>query len=245
MKTTIISQPAIFVYGALALMLILSSCDKHIRKKGSGVISTTTRSLSESFTEMDVDGSYELYIHVDDEPKVTITTDDNIIQEVQTFVQDGKLFIEMNDDYSNYRYTAMEIHVYGTHFENIDLNGAINAHVQDTIQSPTLVFHQNGSGNTSMKFSGDELELRMTGNSTLQVDGMANAFDCTIDGAGKIDALDLHAANVNAKIKGSGDVYVFCDDFLIASIDGSGKIRYLGNPSVTSSITGSGSISPY
>ncbi|MBL0316517.1 MAG: DUF2807 domain-containing protein [Flavobacteriales bacterium] len=79
-------------------MLTLTSCDKRIRKNGSGVITTSTRDLGE-FSDVDIDGSYDLFIHESSEQKVTITTDDNIVSEVHTFVQDGKLNISMSEDY--------------------------------------------------------------------------------------------------------------------------------------------------
>lgn len=225
-------------------MLTLTSCDKRIRKNGSGVITTSTRDLGE-FSDVDIDGSYDLFIHESSEQKVTITTDDNLMSEVHTFVQDGKLNISMSDDYYNYKYTKMEIHVYNNAFSRIDLNGSVNVTAPDTIHGQNLVCSHNGSGNCSLKFTGEELQLDINGSANIQAGGDVDDLHVEINGFGKIDALDVISVNGVAKIHGSGDIYLNCSSTLDAWISGSGNIRYIGGPTVTSHIDGSGSIAPY
>ncbi|MBX7051391.1 MAG: DUF2807 domain-containing protein [Flavobacteriales bacterium] len=243
MKTTnrILNTTLVF---AAFLTITLTSCDKKIRKNGSGVITTTTRQLGE-FSDLDVDGSYDLFIHESDEQKVTITTDDNIVGEVHTFVQDGKLNISMSDDYYNFKYTKMEVHVYNDAYNRLDLNGSVNVTAPDSIHGSTLICSHNGSGNCNLKFSGDELQLDINGSANIQAAGVAPVLHAEINGSGKIDALDLQSVDAVAKIHGSGDIYVNCSATLDAWITGSGDIRYIGGPSVTSHIDGSGSIAPY
>jgi len=208
------------------------------------VITTVTRAV-EDFHEVDADGSYDLILHVDADTRVVITTDDNMLSEVQTFVQDGKLFIEMSDDYFNYKYTKLEVHVYAPAYSNVDLDGSVNTTVQDTIFSPSLTWNHEGSGNNSVKFSGNTISIKMSGSGDVQATGTAGTSAVTINGSGKIDALDLVTQNCDARIEGSGDVYVNCQQHLDARIDGSGDIRYIGSPTISTHISGSGSVSTY
>lgn len=243
MKTTRSNLNTTLVLGVL-LTLTLISCDKRIRKEGSGVITTTTRSIP-VFSDVDVDGSYELFIHESDEQKVTITTDDNIVGEVNTFVQDGKLRIAMSDDYHQYKYTRMEIHVYNNAYQRFDLNGSVNISAPDTLHAESMICSHNGSGNCNLKFFGHELQLDINGSANMQAGGQADIVRSTINGSGKIETLDVLAHDAVVKVHGSGDIYVNSSETLDAWITGSGKIRYIGGPTVTSHIDGSGSIAPY
>ncbi len=244
MKTTkFYSILSLFLICVLALTS-LSSCEKRIRKNGSGILTTTTRNVSD-FTELEVDGKFDVYVHIDDNPRVEITTDDNIISEVQTFVQDGELQIEMSDDYYRFKFTKMEIHVYNSTYTSLEFDGSIKAYVVDTIFTPTLKLEHEGSGNSEVKFVGNSISMKVNGSGNIQSSGSALSSKVEINGSGKIDALDLPADNVIAEIDGSGKIYVNAIEQLSAKINGSGSIKYIGNPSVNSSVNGSGNVSQY
>jgi Putative auto-transporter adhesin, head GIN domain len=243
MKTT--KNFRIMLLMAVSFSLIfLTSCDKRIRKNGSGVVTSNTRSMAE-FEEVDVDGSYELFIHEDDQHKVVVETDDNIQDEVQTFVQNGILHVEMSDDYMNYHYTRMEIHIYGNDFSLLDLHGSVNVTSVDTIHAADFELRHNGSGHSNITFDGQDVKLNINGSGRIEANGHADECTLVINGSGKIDALDLPVLHARGEIHGSGDLFLNASESLDAVIDGSGDIRYLGTPTVNSQISGSGSIAPY
>lgn len=238
-------------YSSLTLLFLsiititsLTSCEKRIRKTGSGVLTTTTRNVS-AFTELEVDGRFDVYVHIDDNPRVEITTDDNMLSEVQTFVNEGELQIEMSDDYYRFKFTKMEVHIYNPTYSSLDFDGNITAYVVDTIFTPSLKLEHEGSGNSEVKFSGDNISMKVNGSANIQASGSALSSKVEINGAGKIDALDLPANNVIAEIDGSGKIYVNAIEQLSAKINGSGSIKYIGSPTVNSSVNGSGSVSQY
>lgn len=239
MKTTGIS-----IITFIALLLVLTSCDSKFRKEGSGVVTTSARNLQD-FHRMEVDGSYDLFLHESNTNYITITTDDNIMGMVQTFVQDGELHVEMSDDFHNYDYTRMEIHVYGQGYAYIDLNGAVNVTSQDTLHLDAIELRQNGSGVARLEVSTQEFIAAINGSGRIETNGAAERLVYDINGSGKIDGLDLIAQHAEVSITGSGDVYVHAISTLQAEIEGSGDIRYLGAPLITSDIHGSGSISAY
>jgi len=234
----------ILVVLSAMVVTLLTSCEKRIRKVGSGVLTTTTRNVSD-FTELEVDGKFDVYVHIDDNPRVEITTDDNMLSEVQTFVSEGELQIEMSDDYYRFKFTKMEVHIYNNTYSSLDFDGNITAYVVDTIFTPSLKLEHEGSGNSEVKFSGDNISMKVNGTGNIQASGSSLSSKVEINGSGKIDALDLPASNVIAEIDGSGKIYVNAIEQLTAKINGSGSIKYIGSPTVNSSINGSGSIAPY
>lgn len=234
----------LFFFALAGLSMIFTSCDRKIRRNGSGVVTTVTRNLDE-FERLEADGSYDVFIHPGYENYITVTTDDNIVGLVQTFVQDGELHIEMSKDFMNYDYTRMEVHVYGNGYSYIDLNGDVNLTTEDTLFQANTEIALNGSGNIRVTTVGQEFIATINGNGRLEANGSATSLRYEVNGSGKIEGLDLISQNAIAKIHGNGDIYVHALATLNAEIDGNGDIRYLGSPIISSSISGSGSISAY
>ncbi|MDZ4824579.1 MAG: head GIN domain-containing protein [Flavobacteriales bacterium] len=242
MKTQITFKTVLF--SLLAISILATSCTKDIRKKGSGILQTTTRNL-DSFTDVNADGEYNIIAHISDDPHVVITTDDNLIDDVQTFVQDNTLIIEMDNDVLNYRPTKMEIHVYASAFSRVDLNGSLEFVIQDTTDVSTFSLFHNGSGRAEVLANCDELWMEVNGSADMVSAGISTNATYKINGSGKINSIEMAAYDVDAYINGSGDIYVNCSHHLHADIDGSGNIRYIGSPTVESSINGSGNVGPY
>lgn len=226
------------------LIFMLTSCDKRIRKQGSGHVVTTERSLSD-FQEIDAEGSFDIFIHHASQPRITITCDDNLTSEVETFVQDQKLVIDMSDDYFNYRFTEMTLHIYTDDLSKVDLNGNMDCEVLDTLHLQECEWIHNGSGRSIIRFDGSDLRTTINGSGSLEAHGNTVYQKIVINGSAKMDVLGMQAVNTDAEIHGSGTQYVHCSGVLNATIDGSGKIRYTGDPQVISSISGSGSVGPY
>ncbi len=244
MKTSKNLNLTFFLFIAILTSLSLTSCEKRIRKTGSGAITTVTRQMPE-FHELEVDGRFDVFLHIDNNPRVEITTDDNIQNEVRCFVSQGELTIEMSDDYYRYKFTKMEVHVYTANYSNLDFDGNIKTIAMDTITSPSLNLKHDGSGSSEIKYHGNSFTAKINGAGYVLVNGQANQGKFEINGSGKMDALGLPCQTADARIDGSGKIYVNISQLLNATINGSGAIRYLGSPGVNSSINGSGSISHY
>mgnify|MGYP000462536412 CR=1 FL=1 len=88
----------------------------------------------------------------------------------------------------------------------------------------------------------EKIEALISGSGKLNLSGVANNGKFNISGSGKIDAYDLELKSCNAKISGSGDMWVNAEENLSANISGSGSVFYYGNPEVESRISGSGKL---
>lgn len=243
MKTHFFKSTLMFIL-LLSVTISFTSCDKRIRKKGSGIVVTNTRSVNE-FSGLDVEGSYAIYTYNSDQSYVEITTDDNIMQDVETSVEDGRLTIEMDDDYLNYKPTQLTIRVYGNMLGNISINGDAELTMYDTTTVDNFSFYLNGSGRGVLLVESVNSSLKINGSGNLKASGVSNHTEIEVNGSGKADALALSSSTVDATVKGSGKIYANCLNTLNARIEGSGDIYYTGSPVVNTNITGSGSVSPY
>ena len=77
----------------------------------------------------------------------------------------------------------------------------------------------------------------------LSLSGTSDAFTCTLNGAGDVEAKALQAKDVKLVINGAGTIETTALEKLDAQINGTGSIRYYGKPAdVSQQINGMGTI---
>ena len=180
-----------------------------------------------------------------DQQKVTVTGSLNIINQLQTKVQDNIWIIELKK--GNYKNADLTFNIVIPKLNAATLEGSGEMIINNFKSDKNVVLGVSGSGNVFVE--GNE--------------GCENLF-IKIDGSGKLYIQEnfINLSNLNGKIIGSGSYYGFnnksaiCDltiegsgnydvyttEILNAKISGSGNINYKGNPVVTSKISGSGKI---
>ena len=213
----------ITLFAALIACIAITSCTKKFIK-GEGHVVTETRSLAE-IDAVELNGSEDLQIISSTENKVEITGYHNLVPLYESYVRNGRLILQMDDDYINVRNNNIRVKLYTTGVNGIRINGSGDVVAGDNIgiQMSTTV---NGSGNISFG------------------DNHFTSLDITVNGSGAIDARRAESETVYADISGSGDIDVSVTKYLNAKISGSGTIDYWGNPTdgVDTEISGSGKV---
>jgi hypothetical protein len=105
-------------------------------------------------------------------------------------------------------------------------------------------FQMEGVGETTLnQLSGDEFLLRYQGVGALTANGKVQRFILKAEGVGSVNARDLDAKSVDARLEGIGSVKVRASESLNAKVEGLGSLTYYGKPGrVTQSAEGIGSI---
>ncbi len=92
---------------------------------------------------------------------------------------------------------------------------------------------------------GNVVDVVLSGSGKIDLTGDAVTAGYILNSSGRIDALELRVVDAEATNTGSGNIYLYAEQFLDAVITGSGNIIYRGNPSVSVNVTGSGSLRRY
>lgn len=212
------------------------------RIRGNGSLETENRSISD-FSGIISLGSFEVYLITGPEYAVKVESDGNIIQYIETELDNGNLEISTADGYSLRPENEMKVYVTAPHFNLIKASGSGNFYGENEIISDNnLVLDISGSGNINVKAKANSVNANISGSGSITVSGRSTSFSSSIAGSGDIRAGDLKTEEVTAKIAGSGSTYVNVNRKLDVNIAGSGDVRYSGNPQVTSHIAGSGSV---
>lgn len=180
--------------------LLTQSCTKD-RIEGLGEIDTVILQMDQ-FTGIAYEGSMDVYITYGETQEVKVTGHPNIISRIETDVINGVWVMELeNGNYSNFELT---FYLTLPAINEVSNSGSGNIHVTQFTNQPEMEVNIYGSGG----FMGFPIQVA----------------DCKI------------------RIEGSGECEVNVTEELNAAIKGSGNIYYKGHPRITTDIKGSGTL---
>lgn len=192
--------------------------------EGSGVLERQER-IVKTFHAIDIAGSADVAVTMDDTQSVFIETDDNILPLIETEVRNDTLVIR----------TA----------SNTSIMPKLPIRVAVTMKSLDVV-RITGSGNFDITgLAAGKIQFELPGSGNISAAGTAEHVTVSLNGSGNILCGDLESLSAEVRLDGSGNITVNASENLDVNIDGSGSVRYRGNPvMVNQSVPGSGSVMP-
>ena len=224
----------------LAFAAILTSCDEGGRcLKGEG--DTETRALSISrFEGVRVSGSTRVFITRGDRQRVEVKGQPNILDELETAVEDGVWEIAFNRCLRDHETVAVYITV--PELTSASVGGSGYVELEDEFRSDDFDASVSGSGDLKLRLDTDRLTSRISGSGTIRAAGEADRHDISISGSGNNNSFDLRAKETEVDISGSGQAEVNVRNSLDVEISGSGRVYHKGNPRVRADVSGSGKV---
>lgn len=201
------------------------------------------------YDEISITGSMDVELVPGPEGQITVTAPSNISQYIKIESQNKALQIYsdqwknigFNVQFGNNNRTLVRVPVQT--LSRITLTGSGKLDLQNSIVSDKLIVNLLGSGNMNLNVNAGELESNTSGSGNIAIQGKSNNYLAQVFGSGSIDASQMEAQSVNAKITGSGDIRLWAIQSMKAETFGSGNILYKGNPTVNDiRVSGSGEI---
>ncbi|QEC40366.1 head GIN domain-containing protein [Pseudobacter ginsenosidimutans] len=224
-------------------LIVSSSCSFVGGKKvrGKGEVRTESRSVTQ-FSGVSTSGSFDIYVSSGPQ-EVKIEAEDNLLEYIETYINDGVLRIRTKDGFSLRPTKNVKVFVTNPTFNKIHSSGSGNIIGQNKIISnDKLDLSVSGSADINLEVDAPEVESEISGSGNTDLKGATKKFETKISGSGNVRALDLMSEETEVKITGSGDVSVFASVKLTVRVTGSGDVRYKGNATVDSKITGGGGV---
>ena len=145
-KTSFKMRKVAAIVACLAVTVMLASCkeDKNKNIKGSGNIVYQERAVS-GFYGIAIDGVADVNVHIGENYKVVVTTDDNLQSIVLTEVKNNVLHINEKSK-TGFDPTKLIVDVYLPELKNIDLQGVGNVMLSNG-EASDFVISLSGVGN--------------------------------------------------------------------------------------------------
>lgn len=199
----------------------------------------------DSFSEISLGISGDLYITQGSTQSVEIKGDRDDIEELIVEVRGSRLVVKREGSWSSWKNSGkITIYVTIPEVEGISVSGSGSVIGKSKIKSDDLEISVSGSGDIELDLDlSGELDLSISGSGECYLKGKAYSVDLHISGSGEVEAEDLVVERVDARISGSGSAEITVNESIEARISGSGTILYAGNPSkVNSHSSGSGKV---
>lgn len=193
-------------------------------KRGSGDAATQTRDVA-AFRELRLNSSAELSVEIGAPQSISVTADDNLVDDLVTEVRDGVLHIGPRPGASLRFRVEPRVVVRVPSLEAMHICGSGDA----------LVAGVGGGGESSFA-------IGLEGSGNVTASGTIERLSLAISGSGDAELMALSASHVIVAIQGSGNARLFASQTLTGAINGSGDVEYRGGARATTSINGSGSV---
>ena len=192
------------------------------------------------FHSIDLDISADVCITQGEQQIVVVEGEQNIINELDLDVNNGRWEIEFDDCVRNYE--DLKIFITLPFYEQLRVSGSGLIFSNDVITVDEIDLRVTGSGDIDVALDVEDVNTRITGSGAIKLEGIARNAEHEINGSGDLRAFDLATERTDIVIRGSGDAEVLVEDRLDVRITGSGDVFFRGNPRLDIDITGSGDV---
>ena len=221
-------------------LLLLTACGLNY-VQGSGNVVTEERDVS-GFDSVNMSGIGEVLITQGNTESLTIETDDNLMQYIESDVRGNTLYLEFQDNTIPDPSDRITFNLNMIDLAALDLSGA-GSFIIESLETPILEIAFEGAGNIDLdSLIADRVSTRVSGAGDISLTGEVGAQEIHIEGLGKYSASDLKSSQATVEIEGAGSVVIWVIDQLDLTIQGAGNVDYYGNPTVTQNVEGGGSI---
>jgi len=207
---------------------------------GEGDVVTQTLLINE-FSGVKLRGSSKVYITQGNDFEVVVEGQQNIIDQIETDIQNDIWEIEFEDCIRDYE--ELQFYITMPDIKRLEVSGSGDIFGENEFEVDDLELKVDGSGKIDVEISNaDKVETKIEGSGKIIIEGLANDFESRISGSGDLKAFDLEVLFAYVKISGSGDAEVYVSEELEVKITGSGDVYYKGSPLIDADITGSGDL---
>jgi hypothetical protein len=206
-----------------------------------------TRDVS-TFTKISFRSPGTVYVKQGSPQKVEIEGSDDVLKEIRTKVEDGKLIIGPEDKWMNWSWgndDKVTVYITVASIEALSVSGSGDMIVQTRVTTNALKLNVSGSGSLKVEADATDVDANVSGSGDMELRGKYKSFTSDISGSGEIEMNATIAGVADFDISGSGEVHATgTAQSVKAKITGSGKVAAANLETETCNvrISGSGSV---
>lgn len=210
------------------MALLFSSCNPSFHFgngiKGSGNITTETRSANENFVSIEVSQGIKVNVEQADAKSITVAADDNLQKHIITIIENGVLKIKSDENYNSTETPVVNVKM--PIIEGLIATSGSEINSTGTLISNTINAKSSSGSRINIEVEADEITLESTSGSTIEATGKALKLETTSSSGSTIDAKDLMANEVIAQTTSGSSTAVFPILKLTAKASSGSSIDY-------------------
>lgn len=208
--------------------LLFASCHEMVNMKsirGSGHVTTEKRIVQGDFKSVEVSNAIDLVIEQSDKIEIIVEADDNLIKEITTKVENGKLIIAC--DYNNFRdIKAKKVTVKMPIIDQLEASSAATIKSSNAIKGTNVRLEASSAATIDLNVESDAVYCESSSGSTILINGKALKLETAASSGSTIDAKNLLANDIKASAASGASVAVHPIVNLDAEASSGGSVRY-------------------
>jgi hypothetical protein len=221
----------------LFVALNLISCDT----EDPGPIQQSEREFSiVDFDRVEIESAVDVRIEQSNVFDIQVRGDRRNVNDLEVYKSGGTLVIKFDDNSNRIHDTYVTITM--PRLEGVIFSAASSSKVNGFESDGDLDLHVSGASVCQLNAGYREVNLTLSGSSSLFMSGLGDEINAEISGASVLTAFDYPVREASINVSGASNGKVTVTDELMAVAGGSSSLIYRGSPSVTTSISGGSTV---
>lgn len=197
----------------MALILLSNtSCMFKEGIRGNGIVEEEVRNVP-AFNQLDISGTFNVFLSQGETESVTIEADSNIIPVIQTEVNDGRLSVKIENGVKISKSKKSSVYITINDINKLDFRGVGNLKCLTDLNLSIVDISNSGVGN-------------------MELTGSAQVCSIHNSGVGNLKASDFVVQKLTVSNVGVGNVEIHAVEELSMSNSGVGNVSYWGTASI-------------
>jgi hypothetical protein len=179
------------------------------------------------FDAIDVGGAVNLNILKGESQMVKVETDENLMDDVVTEVEQNVLTITSKGIKNP---TKLNVYIVVPGLKAIKAHGASEVTGESLFESDEFVVDACGASSVYMNFDVNQLKSDISGASDVTLSGRANFHKIHVSGAGSLNAKGLVTQDADYLVEGASDAFLNVTGNLSGESKGASDVRFIGDP---------------
>jgi hypothetical protein len=226
---------------AVLLVFTAASCIRITGIRGSGNVVTEERKAL-GFDKVAVSAGMNLYLEQGSKEYLKIEAEDNILQNIATEVNNGKLIIKYKNLIGSVSATE-PINVYLTvvNLKELDASSGVVIDSKE-INTDSLKINISSGASGEMIIKANSCDINLSSGSTLKLSGTVQSQKVDLSSGVEYRAADLLSKNAEITVSSGASANVSVSDNLDVNISSGASVEYSGTPAIVSNISSGGSL---
>ena len=219
----------LFILASMLITVILSSSCIFLNPpvKGNGKVVEEKRKAGK-FNQIKVSRGMNVYISQGDENLVVVEADENLLDFIETEVENKVLKVTTNT--SIRKATSKKVFVTVRELESIRAMAGSNVFSESDIECENLMVSSTAGSNIKIEVSADDIDVSASAGSNVKIDGTSQSFKGKASAGSNIKAEGLKTKDCEARTSSGANIWISVSDKFTASSSSGGNIFYYGNP---------------
>lgn len=231
---------------AFLLAIFASSCNMDINfgagKKGNGEIVEETRKVTEDFTVVSASEGLDVFVTQDQEFKISVEADENIIDLIGTDIKDGRLRIHTIENIGR---ATKKVYVSLPEITALESSSGADLIAQNVINTDKIELDASSGSDLHVELVASEVSADASSGADIKVSGSTDLLYADASSGADIRARELLSKKCTADASSGADISVNVSESLVADASSGADISYTGEASVQTKKSVSGSVHKY